>query len=111
MVKISWLRSLLGFSRTNIFECRRPEPVIISAEIIPFTCLKTTLTGDYSHTKTAWKKAKEYLKTNKLRENSAGHYTHLFIKTIDDIKRPSKWITEIYIPILPKNQEKEKTNE
>ena len=81
---------------------------ITSAEIIPFTCLKTTLIGDYSHTKTAWKKAEEYLKTNKLRENSAGNYTHLFIKTIDDIKRPSKWITEIYIPILPKNQEKEK---
>lgn len=81
---------------------------IASGEIIPFTCLKTTLIGDYSHTKTAWKKAKEYLKTNKLRENNAGNYTHLFIKTIDNIKRPSKWITEIYIPILPKNQEKEK---
>lgn len=73
---------------------------ITSSEITPYTCVKTTMVGDYSHSKTAWKKAKEYIKANKLKENKAGSYTEIFIKTIDNVKRPSKCITEIYIPIM-----------
>ena len=71
-------------------------------EIIAFTCLKTTLTGDYSHSKEAWAKAKKYIADNGLKENFAGSYTEVYVKTIDDIKQPSKWITEIYIPVFPK---------
>ena len=73
-----------------------------SGEIIAFTCLKTTLTGDYSHSKEAWSKAKKYIADNGLKENFAGNYTEVYVKTIDDIKQPSKWITEIYIPVFPK---------
>ncbi|TBX66639.1 transcriptional regulator [Flavobacterium silvisoli] len=79
-----------------------PESDVSSAEIIPFTCLKTTLVGDYSHTQEAWSKAKKYIKDNGLTENLAGKYTEVYVKTIDDIKQPSKWITEIYIPVFPK---------
>ena len=71
-------------------------------EIIAFTCLKTTLTGDYSHSKEAWIKAKKHITDNGLKENFAGSYTEVYAKTIDDIKLPSKWITEIYIPVFPK---------
>ena len=71
-------------------------------EIIAFTCLKTTLTGDYSHSKEAWIKAKKHIADNGLKENFAGSYTEVYVKTIDDIKQPSKWITEIYIPVFPK---------
>ena len=46
--------------------------------------------------------AKKYIADNGLKENFAGNYTEVYIKTIDDIKQPSKWITEIYIPIFPK---------
>lgn len=75
---------------------------VTSGEIIPFTCLKTTLTGDYSHTQEAWKKAKKYIADNGFKENLAGKYTEVYIKTIDDIKQPSKWVTEIHIPVFPK---------
>ena len=75
---------------------------LASGEIIAFTCLKTTLTGDYSHSKEAWAKAKKYIADNGLKENFAGNYTEVYVKTIDDIKQPSKWITEIYIPVFPK---------
>ena len=79
-----------------------PGSDVTSGEIIAFTCLKTTLTGDYSHSKEAWVKAKKYITDNGLKENFAGSYTEAYVKTIDDIKQPSKWITEIYIPIFPK---------
>jgi effector-binding domain-containing protein len=75
-----------------------------SGEIIPFTCLKTTLIGDYSHTPEAWSKAKKYIADNGLRQNFAGKYTEVYIKTNDDVKQPSKWITEIYIPVFPKEE-------
>lgn len=75
---------------------------VTSGEIIAFTCLKTTLTGDYSHSKEAWAKAKQYITDNGLKENFAGSYTEVYVKTIDDIKQPSKWVTEIYIPVFPK---------
>jgi len=71
-------------------------------ETIAFTCLKTTLTGDYSHNKEVWLKAKKYIADNDLKENFSGSYTEVYVKTIDDIKQPSKWITEIYIPVFPK---------
>lgn len=75
---------------------------VTSGEVVPFTCLKTTLTGDYAHTQEAWKKARKYIADNGFKENIAGKYTEVYIKTIDDIKQPSKWITEIQIPVFPK---------
>ncbi|WP_293895342.1 SRPBCC family protein [Flavobacterium sp.] len=79
-----------------------PGSDMASGETIAFTCLKTTLTGDYSHSKEAWATAKKYIFDNGLKENFAGNYTEVYVKTIDDIKQPSKWITEIYIPVFPK---------
>lgn len=79
-----------------------PESDVQSGEIIAFTCLKTTLTGDYSHTKEAWAKAQKYIADNGFKQNLAGSYSEVYVKTIDDVKQPSKWITEIYIPVFPK---------
>lgn len=76
---------------------------ITSGEIVPFTCLKTTLTGDYSHLKEAWTKAENYIRDNGYTPNFAGKYSEVYIKTIDDVKQPSKWITEIHIPVIPKS--------
>ena len=73
-----------------------------TAEIVPFTCLKTTLVGDYSHTAEAWKKAEKYIIDNEFVQNFAGKYVEVYVKTIDDVKQPSKWVTEIYIPVFPK---------
>jgi effector-binding domain-containing protein len=79
-----------------------PESDVASGEIIAFTCLKTTLIGDYSHTKEAWAKAQKYIADNGLKQNYAGNYSEVYVKTIDDVKQPSKWITEIFIPVFPK---------
>jgi len=79
-----------------------PESDVASGEIIAFTCLKTTLVGDYSHTKEAWVKAQKYIVDHGLKQNFAGNYIEVYVKTIDDVKQPSKWITEIYIPVFPK---------
>lgn len=79
-----------------------PESDMTSGEMIGFTCLKTTLIGDYSHTQEAWKKAKKYIADNNFKENFTGKYIEVYTKTIDDVKKPSQWITEIYIPVFPK---------
>lgn len=75
---------------------------VSSGEMIAFTCLKTTLTGDYSHSKEAWAKAQKYIADNGYKQNFAGTYSEVYVKTIDDVKQPSKWVTEIYIPVFPK---------
>ncbi len=75
---------------------------ITSREIVAFTCLKTTLTGDYSHNKEAWSKAQKYIIDNGLKQNFGGSYTEVYVKTIDNVKQPSKWVTELYIPVFPK---------
>lgn len=75
---------------------------INSGEIVAFTCLKTTLTGDYSHSQEAWAKAEKYITDNGLKHNFAGSYSEVYVKTIDDVKQPSKWVTEVYIPVFPK---------
>jgi hypothetical protein len=71
---------------------------ISSDTLKSFEAVKTTLTGDYSHKHKALDKALEYLRVNHLRPDKA--FSHLEIYSIgkNDIKNPSKWITEIYNP-------------
>jgi effector-binding domain-containing protein len=75
---------------------------IISGKIEPFEAVKTTLTGDFSHIKESYDKAKEFLNKNQLSPNPI--FSHLEIYTINksETKKPSEWIMEIYIPIIPK---------
>ncbi len=75
---------------------------ILSKKLEPFQSVKTTLTGDYSHNKEALDKTTEYLDANHLSPDLA--FSHLEIYTIGktEIKNPSKWVTEIYIPVKPK---------
>ncbi|RAR70075.1 GyrI-like domain-containing protein [Flavobacterium aciduliphilum] len=66
------------------------------------TYLKTTLTGDYSHTQQAWKRALNYISQNHYQRISDSPILEVYLKGRKDIKQPSKWITEIYIPVYPK---------
>jgi len=79
-----------------------PGSDIASGSMEAFTCLKTTLTGDYSHLAETWKKAQTYITDNDYKPNFAGKYVEVYTKTIDDIKNPSKWKTELLIPVFPK---------
>jgi effector-binding domain-containing protein len=76
---------------------------ITSGKLNSFQSIKTTLTGDYSHKKAAWNKALNYIKKNKLTENTAESYVEVYSKNMEQIANPSQWITEIYIPVKPKS--------
>jgi effector-binding domain-containing protein len=75
---------------------------ISSGTLQSFDAVKTTLTGDYSHTNKALDKTLEYIKTNNLRVDPK--FSRLEIYTIgkNEINNPSKWVTEIYYPTTPK---------
>lgn len=72
---------------------------ISSGKQEPFRAVKTTLTGDYSHLKEAWDKTFEYIAKNKLTESDGGNYLESYKIGKETVKNPSKWVTEIYIPI------------
>ena len=67
-----------------------------------YTTIKTTLTGDYSHLQKAWNKVYEYASKNNFISNTNIQIIEVYKKDRTDIKNPSKWVTEIYIPVYPK---------
>jgi effector-binding domain-containing protein len=89
--------SVCGPLKEEIFVS--PESDISTGWLEPFTALKTTLTGDYSHKDAAWKKASEYLSKNNIEANIGVPKMDIYIKSASDIKYPSKWVTEILIPV------------
>lgn len=70
-----------------------------SGTLQPFQALKTTLKGDYSHAKEAWDKAFAHIKKNNLAENKSGSYIEVYSTSAAQVKNPSKWVTEIYVPV------------
>ena len=79
-----------------------PGSDVESGRLSSYTNLKTTLLGDYSHTQTAWKKALAYISKNHFERNKSGQIIEIYAVGRNDVKNPSKWITEIYIPVFPK---------
>ncbi|MGZ9733799.1 SRPBCC family protein [Flavobacterium sp. GNP002] len=75
---------------------------ILTGKLEPFEAIKTTLTGDYSHTKKALDKAKTYIYTNRIALDPTFSHVENFTISKTEIKNPSKWVTEIYYPIKPK---------
>ena len=69
----------------------------------PFRAIKTTLKGDYSHNKKAWDQTMDYINKNKYIKNTAIPLLEVYNLTSDQEKRPSNWITTIYIAVHPKN--------
>lgn len=72
---------------------------IMFDQVKQFRAVKVTLNGDYSHRKEAWDKAAKYISDNKLERSSDFKTLEILTKGIEEIKSPSKWITDIYIPI------------
>ena len=75
---------------------------ILTGKLEPFEAIKTTLTGDYSHTKKALDKAKTYINTNRIALDPTFSHVENFTISKTEIKNPSKWVMEIYYPIKPK---------
>jgi effector-binding domain-containing protein len=93
--------SVCGPLKQEIF-VSDPSDVSI-AKLQPFTALKTVLKGDYSHRDAAIKKALKYLSEKKIDRNSALNYIDIYTVNASDQKSPSKWITEVLIPIQQKD--------
>ncbi len=68
----------------------------------PYLAVKTILTGHYSHKNKALNKTMEYINANYLSSNPV--FSHIEIYTIgkNENESPSKWVTEIYVPVNPK---------
>jgi effector-binding domain-containing protein len=75
---------------------------ILSGKLEAFEGVKTTVTGDISHIKKGYDRTIQYVSKNQLEKNPV--LSHIEIYTTDnaDIKSPSKWVTEIYIPVITK---------
>lgn len=89
--------SVCGPLKEEIF-VSDPSDVTI-AKLQPFTALKTILKGDYSHRNEALKKALAYISEKKINRNSALKFIDIYKVNASDEKSPSKWITEVLIPI------------
>lgn len=77
----------------------------ISGGILPEQkAVKVTLIGNHLHNRKAWDEAFKYISKNKLNEDLSGNYLEIYKIYEATEKQPSKWITEIYIPvkILPR---------
>jgi effector-binding domain-containing protein len=81
-----------------------PNANVFSGNLNPFQSVKTTLSGDYSHLEQAKQKTILYFAKNNLIEDNTKPYLEIYIKSKKDVKNPSKWFTEIYIPAKLKKQ-------
>jgi len=75
---------------------------IICSELVGYTSVKTILNGDYSHRKTAWKKAKDFINKNRETEERAIPLLEVYNKSAIDGLSPSKWQTTLYTAVQPK---------
>jgi hypothetical protein len=78
---------------------------INSGKLENFEAVKVTLAGDYSHSQKAYNKAVAVLNQKQLKRDPNYAFIAMYKKGKSEIKNPSKWLTEIYIPLEPKAQE------
>ena len=75
---------------------------IISGKFETTQAVKTTLTGDYTHINEAVTKTLEFITANQLIADPTFSHVEVYTSSKKEIKNPSKWLTEIYIPIKQK---------
>ncbi len=75
---------------------------LVAGKLDAFEAAKTTLTGDYSHLKTAYNKTINYLNQHQIAPNPIFSFLEIYTTGKSEVKNPSKWVTEVYIPIVPK---------
>ncbi len=76
-----------------------PESDIFSGSFTPYRALPVKLTGDYSHRNAAIRKARSEIQTKGLVERGGIEILEIFQLNNFEQKRPSKWITYLYMPI------------
>ena len=86
-----------------------PESDVITGKSVGGFAIKTTLRGDYSHISEAVDKTKKYLNDQNLKIDSERQIKEIYLSAKPQEKRPSRWITEIYVPIIKKSDTRKKT--
>lgn len=69
------------------------------AKMEPFQAMKVTLKGDYSHLKKAWDAGYKEISLKAIQLNTTGLAAEVYTKGMQQTKRPSQWVTDIYIPV------------
>ncbi len=72
---------------------------VVSGKLEPFTAVKTMVTGDYSHLENGWQNSREYLKKNNIAPSAALPKIERYVRGADETRRPSEWITELFMPV------------
>ncbi len=75
---------------------------ILSGTLEPFEAIKTNLTGDYTHISKAIQQSNAYITKNKVVVSPNFSHVEVFKINKSDVKNPSKWETEVYVPLPPK---------
>ncbi|WP_418263772.1 transcriptional regulator [Flavobacterium faecale] len=86
--------------KTEIFIS--PGSDLTSGKLETTEAVKTVLTGDYSHMPKALDKGISFLNKNQLKADPAFSHIEWFTMGRNEVKNPSKWVTELYIPLPPK---------
>ncbi|WP_366187057.1 transcriptional regulator [Flavobacterium ovatum] len=86
--------------KTEIFIS--PGSDLNSGKLEATEAVKTVLTGDYSHMQKAIDKGIAFLNKNQIKADPTISHIEWFTLDRNEVKNPSKWVTEIYIPLTPK---------
>jgi uncharacterized protein YndB with AHSA1/START domain len=72
---------------------------VISGHMPPITAIKTTLHGNYTYLTKAWEETEKYIQENGFVKSKKLHPFEVYVTRFPDEKNPSKWVTNVYIPI------------
>ncbi|WP_220764787.1 transcriptional regulator [Flavobacterium sp. UMI-01] len=86
--------------KTEIFIS--PGSDLSSGRLEATEAVKTVLTGDYSHMPKAINKGITFLNKNQIKADPSISHIEWFVLGRNEIKNPSKWVTEVYLPLVPK---------
>lgn len=75
---------------------------ILAGKLIAFDAIKTSLTGNYTYKDKALTATYAYTTANNIATGTTFSHLEIFTKSKNENLSPSKWVTEMYFPIKPK---------
>ncbi len=80
---------------------------VVSGFMEPVSALKVSLKGNYDHLPQALEQGMEYMKENDLQVDSSRKIFEVFVTDAEKEPNPAKWVTELYIPVVSKDNAEE----
>lgn len=80
---------------------------IVSGFMEPVTAVKTTLKGHYKNIAEAYQEAEKYLEANHYTIDTERNIFEVYASQPEEVVNPADWITEIYIPIVSDENDRE----